>query len=192
MTKNIAFLFSAAFATTTALAGEHIIAIDKTYKAPEPELCFEAGELQLDIFGQYTDGNGPSHAGPIREHGWGGGLGLNYFFTRNLGVGVDAAWLNAEEFGGGDYTIIHNFSGSLILRFPIDDKCIAPYLYVGGGAAVDGLQWASAHGGAGIEFRVKPRKLGVFLDTRYTYYGDRHGNGDLGNLSGRVGLRIIF
>ena len=177
--------------TSAAFAGQHI-AIDKGYTPPQPELCFAEGEFQLDLFGQYTDGNGPNHAGPIREHAWGGGIGLNYFFTQNLGVGVDAAWLFGDEWGSGDgdETTIHNFSASLIARFPMD--CVAPYVYVGGGAAVDGLQWASAHGGVGVEWRLQPQKMGVFVDGRWTYYGDRHGNGDLNNFSGRVGLRFIF
>jgi hypothetical protein len=160
--------------------------------------CFRANEWQLDLFGQYSVGEGPSHAGPIHDHGWGGGVGVNYFFTRNLGLGLDAAWLDAGEpsrfplgLNRGN-TAIHNFSGSLIWRFPIDDKCVAPYLFAGGGFAVDGSQWASAHGGVGFEWRVKPHKLGIFTDARYTYYGDRYGRGDLGNFGIRAGIRVVF
>ncbi len=186
----------------TAFAGERVVTA-KTYKAPETE-CFRAKELQLDMFGQYSVGEGPNHAGPIRDHGWGGGVGVNYFVTRNFGLGLDASWLAAQEplfrrpttpaaiRGANDSTTIHNFSGSLIYRFPIDRVCVAPYVYAGGGAAVDGLQWASAHGGAGIEWRVKPQKLGIFTDARYTYYGDRFGRSDLGNISARVGVRLVF
>ena len=173
-------------------AGERTVTIDKGYQAPEPMDCFKDQELQIDLFGQYTDGNSPNHAGPIRNHGWGGGVGINYFFTRNLGIGVDAAWLYATEHPalGGGKTTIHNLSGSLIARFPIE--CVAPYLYVGGGAALDGEQWASAHAGAGVEWRVEPQKFGVFIDGRWTYYGDRFGHGDLNNFSGRVGVRWVF
>jgi hypothetical protein len=186
-------LFMIAAFATPAFAGEQI-AVGKSYKQPEPTLCFNEHELQLDIFGQYTVGEGPNHAGPIGDHGWGGGLGVNYFFTRNIGIGVDAAWLYAAENGalGDDHTTIHNFSGSVIFRFPNDEKCLAPYVYVGGGAAVDGEQWASAHGGVGVEFRVEPQKMGIFVDGRWTYYGDRFGYGDLNNFSGRVGVRFIF
>jgi len=198
MIKSICTGIVCSLLATTVFAGERISTVDKNYKepAPAPELCFGDHELQIDIFGQYTVGEGPSHAGPIRDHGWGGGIGINYFFTRNIGLGVDAAWLYAKDHSLGDddddHTTIHNFSASLIARFPIDEKCIAPYLYVGGGAAIDGEQWASAHGGVGVEFRVQPQKMGVFVDGRWTYYGDRFGHEDLNNFSGRVGVRFIF
>ena len=29
---------------------------------------------------------GPDHAGPIRDHGWGGGVAVNYFFARYFGL----------------------------------------------------------------------------------------------------------
>jgi hypothetical protein len=178
---------------TPAFAGE-MVATSKTYKAPVPEECFRAGELQLDIFGQYSDGNSPQHAGPVRDHGWGGGIGVNYFFTLNLGIGVEAAWLDAKENGslGGGYTAIQNYSGSLIYRFPIQEKCLAPYVFLGGGVAGDGENWAFGHAGVGLEYRIKPQKLGLFADARWTYYGDRFGHGDQNNASARVGLRIIF
>jgi hypothetical protein len=120
---------------SAAFAGERVSTVDKNYKAVQPaaESCFGDHELQIDIFGQYTVGEGPSNAGPIRDHGWGGGIGINYFFTRNIGLGIDAAWLYANDrhFHDGDddngKTTIHNFSGSLIARFPIDEKCLAPF-----------------------------------------------------------------
>lgn len=178
-----------------AFAGQPVTTVEKNYKQPMTvESCFADQELQIDVFGQYTVGEGPSHAGPVRDHGWGGGIGINYFFTRNIGIGVDAAWLYAKETSslGGDHTTIHNFSGSLIARFPSDESCIAPYIYVGGGAAVDGEQWASAHAGVGLEWRVEPQKFGIFLDTRWTYYGDRFGHEDLNNFSGRLGFRWVL
>src|SRR5690349_13340079 len=82
---------------TSAFAGERIVSSGKSYKGTAVQECFRAQELQLDVFGQYSDGNGSDHAGPIRDHGWGGGLGLNYFLTMNLGIGVDAAWLDARQ-----------------------------------------------------------------------------------------------
>jgi hypothetical protein len=197
MIKSTCTVVACSLLSAAAFAGERVTTVDKNYKTPvAPELCFNDHELQIDIFGQYTVGEGPSQAGPIRDHGWGGGIGVNYFFTRNIGIGIDAAWLYAKDRSLGDddddHTTIHNFSGSLIARFPIDDKCLAPYLYVGGGAAVDGEQWASAHAGAGIEFRVQPQKMGIFVDGRWTYYGDRFGHEDLNNFSGRVGVRFVF
>ena len=206
---NVALIASCGL-LTNAFAGTPVVS--KDYKAPEPIVCFHEHEWQFDVFGQYSVGEGPHQAGTFRDHGWGGGVGVNYFFTRNLGLGIDAAWLYAKESdislsprellrerirnrlddsNDNDHTTIHNFSGSLIWRFPIDEHCLAPYIYVGGGCHVDGEQWASAHGGVGVEYRLQ-EKYGVFLDGRWTYFGDRFGHGDLNQFGSRLGFRLIF
>jgi hypothetical protein len=168
----------------------------KETKGVQPaETCFPEHEWQIDIFGQYSVGEGPNEVQLFRDHGWGGGIGVNYFFARNWGIGVDAAWLYAKEGPAVDqeegHTVLHNFSGSLIFRVPIDELCLAPYIYAGGGAAVDGEQWATAHAGAGVEYRYAPGK-GIFLDGRWTYLGDRFGHDDLNYCSTRVGFRFAF
>lgn len=183
----------------SAQAGTATIATsNKEYKGPvEPSLCFGDHEWQFDIYGAFADGNRP-HAGPIDEHGWGGGIGINYFVTRQFGLGVDATWLYAGDAGNtdgnddSDHTTIHNFSGSLIWRFPMDSACLAPYIYAGGGCHVDGEQWASAHAGVGVEYRVVPQRIGIFTDARFTYFGDRFGNGDQNNIMARAGIRFVF
>jgi len=205
---NVAIIASCGL-LSNAFAGTPMVS-SKEYKAPAPVLCFHEHEWQVDLFGQYSVGEGPHQAGTFRDHGWGGGVGINYFFTRNLGLGIDAAWLYATEapgrdftfrgrtfhtdrdFGDSDQTTIHNFSGSLILRFPIDEHCLAPYIYAGGGCHVDGDQWASAHAGVGLEYRFQPEKYAVFLDGRWTYFGDRFGHEDLNQFGTRLGFRFIF
>jgi hypothetical protein len=197
--KTTTAILAAACLTGSAFAGERVT---KTYKAPEPTECFRAGEWQLDLFGQWTDGNAPDHAGPIRDHGWGGGVGVNYFFTRNWGIGIDGSWLAAEEPNYGltlagpvapttRRTAIHHYTSSLIYRFPIDSICLAPYIYAGGGVAVDGKQWAAGHAGVGVEKRLS-HSVGIFTDGRWTYYGNRFGAGDQNNISVRVGVRVVF
>ena len=190
----------------SAFAGHEMVS-SKEYKAPVPVPCFNDREWQFDVFGAFTDGNRP-HAGPVKEHGWGGGIGINYFFTRNIGIGVDATWLYARDNNGdeggtlgdgdngdnddNDHTTIHNFSGSIIFRFPNDSSCLAPYLFVGGGFHVDGEQWASAHAGGGIEYRIVPQRIGLFTDARWTFFGDRFGAGDQNNITARAGVRFVF
>ena len=181
----------------TAFAGHEIVSTGKDYKAPAPTPCFNDRELQIDVFGAYADGNAAHHAGFIRDHGWGGGVGLNYFFHRNIGIGVDATWLYARESNNsdateGDHTTFHNFTGSLIFRLPIDEMCLAPYAFIGGGFHVDGDQWASAHAGVGVEYRIVPQRVGLFADGRWTYLGDRYGHGDLNFFSTRLGVRFVF
>ena len=93
----ITTLLAAFGLAVSANAGSPAMAPSKEYKAPyEPQECFRAGEWQFDIYGAFADGNRP-HAGPFQEHGWGGGVGLNYFFTREFGIGVDATWLYAHD-----------------------------------------------------------------------------------------------
>jgi hypothetical protein len=180
-------------------AGHRTVSSGKDYKAPQAPMegCFKDQELQLDIFGAYADGNALDHAGPLQDHGFGGGLGVNYFFTRMVGLGVDATGLYGRESrhnGAIDpkHTTVYNFTGSVILRFPIDSKCLAPYVFAGGGFHTDGDNWASAHGGLGVEYRVVPQKIGIFTDARWTYYGDRYGNGDQNNAMARAGIRLVF
>jgi len=190
----------------SSFAGHEMVS-SKEYKQPVPEGCFRDRELQFDVFGAYAIGEGPGQVQLFRDHGWGGGVGVNYFFTRNLGIGVDATWYYAKEGGldfrdrirdriegdeNGDHTTIHNFTGSFIVRFPNDATCLAPYLFLGGGFHVDGDQWASAHGGIGVEYRIVPNKVGLFADARWTYLGDRNGHDDLNFFSTRLGVRFVF
>ena len=119
--------------------------------------------------------------------------GERYLRLRSDPRGTDATVLGGTVSDDGDNsTTIHNFSGSLIFRAPMDAACLAPYLYVGGGCSVDGHQWASAHAGAGVEYRIVPQKVGVFLDGRWTYLGDRFGHEDLNYFSTRLGMRFVF
>ena len=219
MKTTIPLLTILAFAGST-FAGETVVTASKATQPVETE-CFHAKELQLDMFGQYSVGEGPDRAGTFRDHGWGGGVGVNYFLTRNFGIGIDGAWLAANEANyaargpggipGGNLgvpgaipgavaggpgttnnrTTVHNFSASLIWRFPIDKFCVAPYIFAGGGVAVDGKQWATAHAGAGIEKRLS-KKVSIFTDARWTFLGDRFGHDELGNLGVRAGVRFVF
>jgi hypothetical protein len=187
----------------SSLAGEAVVSTgkeSKDYKQVPVETCFNDHEFQIDLFGQYSVGEGPHQAGVMRDHGWGGGVGLNYFFQRYIGLGVDGSWLDVKEahdFARHDAadnrgTALNSVTGSVILRYPIDHLCLAPYIYGGGGFEDDGKQWASGHCGVGVEYRIKPHKLGVFLDGRWTFLGDRDDHHDLNYFSARAGIRVIF
>ena len=80
----------------------------------------------------------------------------------------------------------------LVQETLLDRLCLAPYIYGGGGCHVDGRQWASAHGGVGLEYRIKPNQFGVFIDGRWTYLGDRDERSDLNFFGARAGFRVIF
>ncbi len=181
----------------TSFAGTEVYSSGKDYKKTVVEpTCFNDQELQLDVFGVYQDGNASSHAGPIRDHGWGGGIGVNYFFHRNIGIGAEGYWVAARENAAAevdsDRKAFHNINGSLIFRLPIDSACIAPYAFIGGGVVLDGDSWAVGFTGLGLEYRVVPHKVGIFIDARWNYYGDRYGNGDQNNFTARTGVRWVF
>jgi Outer membrane protein beta-barrel domain len=192
---TISLLASIAVAATS-FAGTEISAGKKV--VTPPSTCFNDHELQLDIFGAYSVGNGPDHAGPIRDHAWGGGIGVTYFFTRYIGIGAEGLWEagqdNAASVGTGHNgrTTFHNADGSLIFRLPIDQYCIAPYGFVGGGAAMDSANWADVFVGVGVEYRVVPLKVGIFADGRWNYYGDRYDRGDQNDFTLRAGVRLVF
>lgn len=166
---------------TAAFAGDRVVSSGKETKgtvAPAPEPCFRDHEFQLDVFGTYTN----SLRNLDYQDGFGGGVGVNYFFTRNIGVGVDGSVYD------GDVSGVWNTTGSIIARFPLEmhSVCIAPYIYGGGGARMDGHAVATAHAGGGLEWRVS-QKIGIFSDVRYTW---AEHNQDA--LQTRVGLRFVF
>ncbi len=194
-----ALLASVALAATS-FAGQEIRTGKETKTVLPPSTCFNDRELQVDVFGAYVDGNSPTHAGPNKDHAWGGGIGVNYFFTRNLGVGADAYWVNGRINNAqpGSYdrhqdnTQFQNYDGSLIFRLPLDRMCLAPYAFVGGGIDCEYKNWAVGFAGVGVEYRIVPAKVGIFTDARWNYYGDRFEHGDQNNFTMRAGLRVIF
>src|SRR4051812_12149939 len=100
MKKLTITLFASIALAASSFAGHEMVSSGKDFKdktvAP-PVLCFGDHELQVDIFGAYQVGEGPTHAGPIGDHGWGGGVGVNYFFSRYIGIGAEGYWIAADH-----------------------------------------------------------------------------------------------
>jgi hypothetical protein len=196
--KRLVFGFATLIAVAaTSFAGTEMSApASKEYKQVETPTCFSDHEWQADVFGAYQVGNGPDHAGPIHDHGWGGGVAVNYFFMRYLGLSAEGTWLQGHDNRAADNdsksTQFQSATGSLIFRYPIDKWCLAPYAFIGGGATMDGSAWAVGHVGVGVEYRIVPNKLGVFVDGRWNYYGDRYGHDVQNNFLIRAGTRLVF
>jgi hypothetical protein len=186
----------AALCLSSALgvAGELSPAAPQTSITPPSAPLYREGELQLDAFGVYGIGKGPDHAGPFRDHAWGGGIGLNYFFTQCVGLGIDADLKHGKENGafGENHKTVKQYSASLLLRFPIENSSFAPYAFGGAGLTSIGENIGSAHAGIGLEYRFPESQVGLFTDTRWTYYGERFGKGDLNNFQIRSGIRFPF
>lgn len=176
LTKHIKLTLVGTFALTTASA----IGADG---APEDSL-FRAHETSLDLFGSVSVGQETiNHISKdrVRDNGRiGGGIGVNHFFTRNLGIGGDAYTENAA------HSFVDSASANLILRIPIDSIRLAPYAYGGGGYEFDSRELWFGQAGAGLELRFT-KEVGIFADARYVF---TDGAKDLG--VGRVGIRLSF
>ena len=146
---------------------------------------FSENEFTVDLFGSYTDPKqkfNDTFDRSIRHGTFGGGVGLNYFFMRNIGIGFDAvAQPDGPEF-------IHSASGSLILRLPIDAAHISPYVFGGGGRQFQGVDSWNAHAGVGLEARLNPY-TGIFIDGRHVFHLKRTATDEL---MIRAGLRLAF
>jgi len=144
---------------------------------------FTAQELSLDMFASFTsDESKFSHVfqHSIRDGTWGGGVGLNYFLTRELGIGGD---LNMKADGGN---FVDAMAGNLIARFPIESAGLAPYVFGGGTRLTEPRwQWAGQFG-VGLEVRFNP-VTGIFADVRYMW--PEHTTDEL---EIRTGLRLVF
>ncbi len=165
-----------------------------TYDTSVP--LYTANELSLDLSGSYI-----AHEGEFEnifktsikgDRGrWGGNVGLNYFFTRNIGIGGD---FNIAANGG---EALDQALGSVIFRFPIDPTGLAPYIFGGGGRQFDALPAATdsgapswdwlGHAGVGLEYRFNP-VLGMFADGRFIWAEHEINN----KMLLRAGFRIVF
>jgi hypothetical protein len=183
-------------------AGETAVDTSKTSTyQPTVEQCFRDREWQVDLFGAYTFTQTDQER-LIGDHAWGGGIGVNYFFQRNIGLGVEGTLLDPR----GDKDVIGQAALNVFIRFPIDASCIAPYFYVGGGAVFnaegidredlpggddddgnDSDALLEGHAGLGIEYRFRPN-VGIFVDGRFTVVDQTENN----FATVRTGVRIAF
>jgi opacity protein-like surface antigen len=174
-------------ATTSAFSSE-----DGTTNQPAPQMTkpaaqiekYRAQETSLDFFATGSINqetidrlSGINYKDDVN---YGVGVGLNHFFTRNIGIGVEAYSEDTERH------FVDSTSANLIARFPLGESGFAPYLYIGGGRQFDPIELSFAQAGAGLEFRFTPN-VGLFLDGRYvmTDGADNHG-------LARLGLRLAF
>jgi predicted porin len=170
--KTLALTAAACLAFTfSAQAGHQVV--DKNPKNPvPPEPCFRAGELQLDVFGAYSNYKG--------DNGWGGGIGLTYFFTNNIGFGVDGQYIDLD-------TANWTEEAALIVRFPIEGSlCWAPYIKGVGGVTNHDVKAGFGGVGGGVEFRFTP-KFGFYMEGTYNWAA-----ADQDFANGRAGFRFVF
>jgi hypothetical protein len=119
------------------------------------ENVFPGNQLNLDLFGTYASRD---RFGLSSGNG-GGGAGVDYFFTRYLGIGADSY---LEE-----WRAPYRADGSAILRLPLPDPVshLAIYGIGGGGREFRYVPQYTWHGGGGVEWKLN-RHWGVFGDIR--------------------------
>jgi hypothetical protein len=145
---------------------------------------YRSGELSVDAFGtgslgEYTLDHLSNNR--IRQNTkFGVGAGINYFITRNIGIGGDAYSENTTG------AFIDSASANLILRLPLGQSGFAPYIFGGGGHQFDMAQMWFGQAGGGMEYRFTPN-VGVFLDARAVWPNETKYYG-----VARAGLRFAF
>jgi hypothetical protein len=166
-----------------------------TYSAPEkaqtapPDDTWEhyghmyhGNQLSLDLYGVGLLHSSDFNNGVRARHNlrYGGGAGLNYFFTRFIGIGADACAISFH------HSFVDMTTGNLILRFPFPGTGLAPYIFGGAGYQFQGIDQVVGGGGVGLEVRVVPH-LSFFVDGRYLAAARTE---DFG--MGRAGVRLTF
>jgi hypothetical protein len=156
---------------------------DRPVSHDQPEF-YRANELSFDGFGTAALGKYTlDHVSGDRvRHNvrFGAGAGVNYFFTRFFGIGLDAFSENTTG------PFIDSAEANLILRVPLGQSRFAPYVFAGGGHTFDSVKASFGQAGAGMECRITPH-VGVFIDGRAVvpdrtrYYG-----------VARLGMRLAF
>ena len=97
---------------------------------------------------------------------FGGGLLAEYFFTDMIGI-------------QGAYNLLatdsehHEYDAALIVRFPIEEACIAPYIMGGVGYAANSNEAWNLFAGPGIDIRFPDANcFGIFADGAYHWSED--------------------
>ena len=123
------------------------------------------------------------------KQGLGGDWGVNYFFTKYLGVGIDDSVGSIRNAGFSGFDGLQagdSLQADLLLRYPICAWNLAPYVMVGGGGSWGPASQGDGNAGGGIEWRVLEH-AGFFADCRWLY-----GTSGLTMALPRVGIRVNF
>jgi hypothetical protein len=144
--------------------------------AADNELLYKAGEFQVDIFGLGSEQR------ITASKSLGAGVGLNYFVSRNIGLGVEAFSYNTG------HATVDQVGLNLIGRIPLTKfSGFAPYFMFGSGYNIE-IDEYNVNAGGGLEYRLF-KNIGAFSDIR-TYTSTTKGN-DV-SLLARVGVRLSF
>jgi hypothetical protein len=182
MKKTLSIIALVLATASVSMAGQ-AVSSKKVVVAPD-DCRFRANEWQVDVSVAGRTGMINSHSG---YEGIGGNLGISYFFTKYLGIGIDnsvgGGFLTGHPAAGYD-----QFQADLLVRYPICAFNLAPYIMVGGGSSWSDVTQGNGNLGGGLEYRFTPN-VGLFADCRWLY---GTGRGVLSEALPRVGLRFAF
>lgn len=169
-------LFAGKMETKTEASSKKVV-------LPAETEFFRAHEWQADI--AVVGAAGTFRGKPSESIG--GNCGVNYFVTKYLGVGID----NSVSGYGTPSSIkaSERLQADLLLRYPIENWHLAPYIMVGGGATWDTSSQGNGNVGGGFDYRLT-HHIALFGDVRWLY-----GNSTQGIVSTampRAGVRFVF
>jgi len=171
-------------ASASLFAGTEVTS--KKVVVPAEEELFRAHEWQIDTAVQGAAGTTRgSTSGSI-----GGGLGINYFFTKYIGLGLDNS-VSGYGWPRSMKTVDH-LMADLLFRYPVEAWRVAPYSMVGGGGSWSVASQGYFNIGLGFDYRLT-RNIALFSDCRWLY-GDNGtaGQGIVSKAYPRIGVRYIF
>ncbi|MEI6351424.1 MAG: hypothetical protein WCP06_09980 [Verrucomicrobiota bacterium] len=228
--KKLTLSLLAVLVAGTSFAGAPMVT-SKEFKQPVVP-CFRDQEFALDLFYSYNDAehkgnrviNETNHrvlrVDPVIltdtslrfqpqyfHDGSGGGVGMDFFFARYFGIGIEGNWWEGVrtgetvhitrgvitdngiitdngrrvKFSNNHKEAAQQATGNLILRYPFEGPiCWAPYIFGGGGGIWDGSGVGFGDVGLGVEFRITPN-IGVFTDWRWNFVGGNNNDNDNNN-----------
>ena len=186
MNKTLSLLAIVLATAATSFAGQ--VVSSKKVVVPADDCRFHSNEWQID---SSTVGAAGTYNGQGKQ-GLGGNLGVNYFFTQYLGIGVDDSVGSVRDSGATGFSglqAMDSLQADLLLRYPICSWNLAPYVMIGGGASWGPVSQGDGNVGFGAEWRLLPH-LGFFADCRWLY--GSNGAASLSMALPRVGLRLSF
>jgi len=150
---------TAAMAAETVAVRYDTVTTTTTWKEDwhRPWCSYKGNEFNLSVFGSASFIDDKDRDGSL-----GLGVGLSYFFCRYVGVEAYAYSQDTHN------AFVDNVGGDLVLRWPIADTGLAPYIFGGAARGIDPLYQWTYDGGAGLEWRFAPH-IGVFVDGRYAF-----------------------
>jgi hypothetical protein len=181
MKKTLSLLAIVLATAATSFAGD-AVASKKVVVADDCR--FRANEWQIDWS---TVGSAGVARGEGKQ-GLGGNLGVNYFFSKYFGIGLDnsvGSVRNSGLTGFDGLQADYGLQGDLLFRYPICTWNIAPYAMIGGGGHWGPASQGDGNVGGGLEYRVTPN-VGLFADCRWLY------GTQLSMALPRVGMRFAF